>query len=245
MSHGRILKMNAFTRGLRAGIPIGLGYLSVSFTFGIMAISLGFEWWQAVIISMTTVTSAGQLSGINTMVIPGQYAAMLISQMTINLRYAFMSMSLSQKTSPAFRGIKRWLLGFFMTDEIFAVASAEKEVCASFFLGLSVTPWIGWTLGTLAGALIGNILPSVVMGALCLAIYGMFLAIILPPAKTSRSVLAVVIIAAVIHCVFYYVPYLRDIPSGISISICAILAATVGAMLFPLKDNGEEVANND
>ena len=237
--------MKAFTRGLRAGIPIGLGYLSVSFTFGIMAISLGFEWWQTVIISMTTVTSAGQLSGINTMVIPGQYAAMLISQMTINLRYAFMSMSLSQKTSPRFRGIKRWLLGFFMTDEIFAVASAEKEVSASFFLGLSVTPWIGWTLGTLAGSLVGNVLPEIVMGALCLAIYGMFLAIILPPSRDSRSVLAIVVIAALLHTAFYYLPYLRDIPSGISISICAIIAALIGAFLFPLPDEKEEVREDD
>ncbi len=236
--------MKAFTRGLRAGIPIGLGYLSVSFTFGIMAIASGLTWWQAVIISMTTVTSAGQLSAIGTMAFPGQYATMLISQMTINLRYAFMSMSLSQKTSPAFRGIKRWILGFLMTDEIFAVASAEKSVSAKFFLGLSVAPYIGWASGTLAGALIGNVLPEIVMGSLCLAIYGMFLAIILPPAKASRPVLAVVIIAAFIHCIFYYVPYLCDIPSGISISICAVAAAVIGALLFPVK-NDEEVAEND
>ncbi len=123
--------MKLFLRGLRAGIPIGLGYLSVSFTFGIMAISMGFEWWRAVIISMTTVTSAGQLTGINSMLIPGQYAAMLISQLTITLRYAFMSMSLSQKVSGKFGGVLRWLLGFFMTDEIFAVASGEDEVDAN------------------------------------------------------------------------------------------------------------------
>ena len=131
-----------------------------------------------------------------------------------------------------------------MTDEIFAVASAEKTVSARFFLGLSVAPWIGWTGGTLAGALIGNVLPSIVMGALCLAIYGMFLAIVLPPARSSRSILAVVIIAALIHCVFYYVPYLCDIPSGISISICAVVAAVIGALLFPVKID-EEVVEND
>ena len=237
--------MNTFTRGLRAGIPIGLGYLSVSFTFGIMAIASGLTWWQAVIISMATVTSAGQLSAIGTMAVPGQYAAMLISQMTINLRYSFMSMSLSQKTSSKFKGVWRWILGFFMTDEIFAVASAEKTVSVRFFAGLSVAPWIGWTLGTLVGALVGNILPSIVMGALCLAIYGMFLAIVLPPARASRPVLAVVLIAAAIHCVFYYTPYLRDIPSGISISICAIVAALIGAIAFPVKDEEKEVDTNE
>ena len=236
--------MKSFSRGLRAGIPIGLGYLSVSFTFGIMAIASGLTWWQAVIISMTTVTSAGQLSALGTMAVPGQYAAMIISQATINLRYAFMSMSLSQKASKSFRGIWRWILGFFMTDEIFAVASAEKTVSVHFFCGLSVAPWLGWTLGTLVGALVGNVLPPIVMGSLCLAIYGMFLAIILPPAKASRPVLAVVTIAAVIHCVFYYVPYLRDIPSGISISISAVASAMLGALLFPIH-NSEEVAEND
>lgn len=231
--------MKQFLRGLRSGVPIGLGYLSVSFTFGIMAISLGLDWWQAVLISMLTVTSAGQLAGIQTMVVPGQYAAMLISQLTINVRYSFMSISLSQKVSPRFRGALRWLLGFFMTDEIFAVASAEDEVEPGFFFGLSVAPYIGWTAGTLMGALVGNVLPAFVLGSLCLAIYGMFLAIILPPARASRPVLAVVLIAAVLHCVFYYVPYLRDIPSGISVSLCAIIAAAVGAACFPIAESEE------
>lgn len=234
--------MKLFLRGLRSGIPIGLGYLSVSFTFGIMAISLGFAWWQAVIISALTVTSAGQLAGIQSMLIPGQYAAMLISQLTINLRYAFMSVSLSQKVNGKFSGIKRWLLGFFMTDEIFAVASAEDSVDPKFFLGLSVIPYVGWTCGTLAGALIGNVLPEVVMNALCLAIYGMFLAIVVPPARKSRAITIVVAIAAALHCGFYYLPFLKDVPSGISVSISAIVAALAGALLFPLADDEKEVA---
>ena len=231
--------MNPFSRGLRAGIPIGLGYLSVSFTFGIIAVSYGFDWWQAVLISMTTLTSAGQLAGIGVMIHPGQYLTMLISQITINVRYSFMSISLSQKVSPAFRGIKRWLLGFFMTDEIFAVASQETEVSTSFFLGLSVMPYLGWTLGTLSGSLIGNVLPQIVLNALCLAIYGMFLAIILPPARTSRAVLAVVLTAATVHSVFYYAPVLREIPSGLSVSIAAIVSAVFGALLVPVHDTEE------
>jgi 4-azaleucine resistance transporter AzlC len=232
--------MKLFLRGLRSGIPIGLGYLSVSFTFGIMAISMGFEWWQAVIISMSTVTSAGQLAGIGVMITPGQYATMLISQATINVRYSFMSISLSQKVNHKFCGWKRWLLGFFMTDEIFAVASAEDEVDPKFFLGLSVIPYVGWTLGTLFGALIGNVLPEMVMSALCLAIYGMFLAIVAPPARKSKAILAVVGIAVALHCAFYYAPLLRDIPSGLSVSICAIIAALAGALLFPLKNEESE-----
>jgi len=238
--------VSSFIRGFKGGIPIGLGYLSVSFTFGIMAVSYGFAWWQAVIISMMTLTSAGQLAGIGVMTYPGQYMEMLISQVTINLRYSFMSVSLSQKTSPEFRGIKRWLLGFFMTDEIFAVASAEKEVNTKFFLGLSVMPYIGWALGTLFGSLLGSVLPDMVLNALCLAIYGMFLAIIAPQARTSKPVLVVVAVAAALHCIFYYVPVLNQISSGLTISICAVVAAVFGAILFPVKDepadHGEEVS---
>ncbi len=231
--------MKLFLRGLRSGIPIGLGYLSVSFSFGIMAISMGFEWWQAVIISMSTVTSAGQLAAIGIMISPAQYATMLISQLTINVRYSFMSMSLSQKVSKKFNGFKRWILGFFMTDEIFAVAAAEDVVEPSFFLGLSVIPYVGWTLGTLIGALVGNVLPTIVMSALCLAIYGMFLAIVLPPAKRSKAVFAVVAVAAALHCAFYYLPYLKEIPSGLSVSICAVAAAVAGSLLFPVREEKE------
>lgn len=232
--------MKLFLRGLHAGIPIGLGYLSVSFTFGIMAISMGFSWWQAVIISMLTVTSAGQLAGIQSMLVPGQYIAMLVSQLTINLRYAFMSVSLSQKANDKFSGIRRWLLGFFMTDEIFAVASAEDSVDPKFFLGLSVIPYVGWAGGTLVGALVGNVLPTIVMNALCIAIYGMFLAIVVPPARKSKAVLAVAALAAALHCAFYYLPFLATVPSGIAISVCAIVAALAGAFLFPLDETEKE-----
>lgn len=231
--------MNEFKKGLRSGVPIGLGYLSVSFTFGILAVSYGFSWWQALLISMTTLTSAGQLAGIGIMVSPGQYVQMLVSQLTINIRYSFMSVSLSQKTSPEFRGVKRWIFGFFMTDEIFAVASAQNEVSTKFFGGLAVAPYIGWALGTLCGSLLGNVLPESIMNALCIAIYGMFVAIIAPKAKKSGKLLCVVVFAAVLSCIFFYVPVLSDISSGLSVSICAVLAAVFGAAVFPREAENE------
>ena len=234
--------MNSFTRGIRAGIPIGMGYLSVSFTFGIMAVSYGLSWWQAVLISMTTLTSAGQFAGIGVMLNPGQYIEMLVSQLTINVRYSFMSISLSQKTDSRFNGIYRWIFGFFMTDEIFAVASMEKSVSRSFFAGLSVMPFLGWTLGTLFGALLGNILPDSLMSALSLAIYGMFVAIVVPEMKKSKEVVIVVILSLVISCMFYYLPILKEISSGIAISICAIIAAIIGAVLFPVEETENKTA---
>ena len=153
---------------MKAGMPVCIGYFSVSFGFGSMAVVQGLRIWQAVLISMVTLTSAGQLSGIHTMCMPGQYVEMLVSQLTINVRYSFMSICLSQKTDSKFKGVYRLLLGFFMTDEIFAVASTEKSVSRSYFLGLAAAPYIGWTCGTLLGALLGDVLPERVMGALCL-----------------------------------------------------------------------------
>lgn len=235
------MKKNDFMAGVKAGLPIGLGYLSVSFTFGIMAIVYGLKWWQAVLISMTTLTSAGQFAGLGIMVSPGHYVEMLVSQLTINVRYSFMSISLSQKVDSKFKGIFRWLLGFLMTDEIFAVASAKGEVSRSFFLGLGVLPYVGWTLGTLLGALLGNILPAFVMSALSLAIYGMFVAIVVPQMVEKRPVVFVVLIAAGLSCLFYYVKPFNQISTGFAISICAVIAAAVGAICFPIAmDDAKE-----
>jgi len=237
----RILKTKGmFGKGLKAGIPIGLGYLSVAFTFGIMASTMGFAWWQAVVISMTTLTSAGQLAGIGVMVHPGQYIEMLVSQLTINVRYSFMSISLSQKTDPRFKGIFRWLLGYFITDEIFAVAITEEKISRSYFLGLAIFPYFGWATGTLVGALLGDILPAQLMSALCIAIYGMFVAVVAPVAKGSKTMLAVVGIALALSCGFYYLPVLCEVSAGLAISICAVLAAVIGALIFPVKEKEDE-----
>lgn len=225
-----------FRRGIQAGLPIGLGYFSVSLSFGILAVSYGFSWWQAVLISMTCVTSAGQFAGINTMIHPGQYFAMLLSQLTINVRYSMMSVSLSQKVERKFGKAARWLLGFFITDEIFAVAAAEKEVTRPFMAGLAVLPYIGWSLGTLTGALLGNVLPQRLMNALCIALYGMFVAIVVPVAKKEKPVLAVVALAMVFSCAFTFLPGLKTVSSGIAVSLCALLAAAVGAAAFPVKE---------
>lgn len=230
------MKRKDFLNGLKSGVPIGLGYFSVSFTFGIMAIVSGLNWWQATIISMVTLTSAGQVAGVGVMAFPGMYIDMLVSQLTINMRYAFMSIALSQKIDSKFKGIFKALLGFFITDEIFAVAITKEEVSRSFFFGLSVAPYFGWALGTLLGATLGNILPSIIMSALCIAIYGMFIAAVVPNCKKDLKALIVVLITILLSSVFYYLPFLSKISSGLAISICAVLAALVGAFFFPRKE---------
>ncbi len=226
-----------YLKGLKDGIPIALGYLSVSFAFGIIAVESGFAWWQATLISMLNVTSAGQFAGIGVMLAPGNYLEMIITQLTINIRYSFMTISLSQKVDSKFSGIYRWLLGFGTTDEIFAVSMTQDSVSRSYFFGLFTLPFIGWTMGTLLGAVLGSILPASVISALGLAIYGMFVAIVVPEMKTQKSVLYVVLFAIVLSLLFTYLPGLKNLTSGLTISITAILAALFGAFLFPVEDD--------
>lgn len=226
-----------YKRGLLVGIPIALGYLSVSFSFGILAIKYGLTWWEAALISLTNVTSAGQFAGIQIMGTPGLWLDMLIAQATVNVRYSFMSIALSQKLDKKCSGIWRWLMAFMVTDELFAVGISEESVTRSFWAGLSTLPYIGWASGTILGAIMGNILPASVMSALGLALYGMFVAIVVPVMKTEKPVVWTVIIAAVLSSCFTYIPGLNKVSAGLAISICAIVSAGIMAVLRPVDDD--------
>ena len=234
--------MSDFKKGLHDGIPIALGYLSVSFTFGLQCIADGLFWWQALLISFTNLTSAGQFAGLRIMTAgAGAYIQMACTQFIINLRYALMGLSLSQKTDKSVKGAHRWAIGFGITDEIFAVAMGKQgEVSNKYMYGLILLPVLGWSSGTFLGAVAGQILPEVVRSALCIAIYGMFLAIIIPPAKKSSSVLKVILIAVALSCCFKYVPYMNKISGGFAIIISTVVAAAAGAALFPVPEKAEE-----
>lgn len=232
--------MDDFKSGVKAGIPIGLGYLSVSTGFGIFAVASGLYWWQAVLISMLTVTSAGQLAGVRIMAAGGSLFSTLISQLTINIRYSFMSISLSQKLDKDVTNRKKLGMGFLMTDEIFAVASTKNKVTSSFFGGLMILPFVGWTLGTLIGAVIGNVLSASVMSAMGLAMYGMFVAIVVPDMKKNKDIFILAFLAMAISAAFYYLPLLKNVSIGIAISISAVVAAAVMAFLRPIPDEQEE-----
>ncbi|MBO5305672.1 MAG: AzlC family ABC transporter permease [Clostridia bacterium] len=232
-----------FPRGLRLGIPIALGYLSVSFGFGIAAVNKGLSPLAAVLISLTNLTSAGQVAGLEVIVTGGTLVEMALTQHNINLRYFLKSISLSQKLSPTFSLPHRLLASFGITDEIFGVSSAEAgEVTPSYMYGLLLLPFIGWSLGTLLGAVAGNILPSSVKYALGIAIYGMFVAIILPPAKKDHGIQLAAGLSIAFSLIIAYVPLFSFITSGFSVIICAILASVVAALLFPIPDESEETA---
>ena len=230
--------MNAlFLKGLRHGVPIGLGYLSVSFTFGMKAVGDGLTAVQAVMISLMNLTSAGQFAGLPLMVGGASMIEMALTQLIINLRYALMSLSLGQKLDGTMTTLRRMIFSFANTDEIFAVASSQPgRVGNTYLYGLMLAPMIGWSTGTLLGAVAGQLLPAFVRSALGVAIYGMFLAIILPPARKEKPVRVVVLIAVVLSLCFRYIPLLSSLSSGFVIIICAVAASALGAWLFPVKE---------
>ena len=227
-----------FRKGLRDGIPICLGYLSVSFTFGMMVVQNEYPGWMAVLISMTNLTSAGQFAGTNLLMNGAMYVEIAITTFVINIRYMLMSLSLSQKVESKMTLWQRLILSFGITDEVFAVAmQQEGEVNSRYFAGLILTPYFGWALGTFLGATATGFLPLSVRTALGIAIYGMFLAIIIPPARKSKAVLIVVLIAAGLSCCFRWIPFLNQLSSGWVIIICAVVAAAFAAWKFPVKED--------
>ena len=231
------LKNSSFYSGIRDGIPICLGYLSVSFAFGISATGMGLSILEAVMISMFNVTSAGQLAGLPIIAAAGSYIELALSQLVINLRYALMSVSLSQKFDRSVRFADRFPIAFVNTDEVFAVACGkEKPVCRAYMYGLILPPFLGWTLGTLLGAAAGNVLPPVVISALGIAIYGMFVAIVIPVVKTERATALCVLVSVVMSCLFHYLPVLKEVQSGFVIIICAVSASALFAIVAPIPD---------
>lgn len=228
-----------YRHGLKDGIPIGLGYLSVSFGFGITAVSQGLQVLEALLISMTNLTSAGQVAGVTVMVAGGTVALivseMILTQLIINLRYSLMGISLTQRLDDNCTTGHRLLMSFGMTDEIFALAASKPHpVGPSYFYGLMTAPYIGWATGTLLGALAGQILPTSVRLALGIAIYSMFVAIVLPPMRRERGVLLTVAIAAGLSCLIKYLPFLQFISDGFSIIICSIAASLLMAWIKPI-----------
>ena len=236
------MENNNFRMGLRDGIPIALGYLAVSFAFGISSAMMGLSPLEALLISLLNLTSAGQLAGMPIIAGGGSLIELALTQLVINSRYALMSVSLSQRLSPKIRGLDRAAIGFGITDEIFATAYGKEQTLGrSYLFGLFIFPIVGWTLGTLLGAIAGDILPDVVVNALSVAMYAMFIAIIVPAVKKSLPILVAVLLAVAISSAFYYIPFLSVVPAGFVIIISAVVASLVLALAAPVKDEEEEV----
>ena len=230
-----------FKRGVKDAFPIFLGYLAVSFTFGISASSHGLTPWQATLMSLTNLTSAGQFASLALISSSGSYFELAITQLIINLRYSLMSSTLSQKVFPSLPFYHRALMSYGVTDEIFALGAGVHEVLSPYYVyGMMSSAVPGWALGTLLGAISGNILPARVLSALSVALYGMFIAIIIPPTKTNRTLFAVVAVSMLASLLFFVLPILNKISSGFRIIILTVVISAVFAIFFPVKDEEAE-----
>ncbi len=222
--------------GIIDGIPIALGYLAVSFSLGIQAKSAGLSAFYATLMSLLNSTSAGEFAAISIIATTGSYTELAFSQLIINLRYMLMSCSLSQKIDPGSSFFHRFIMAGGITDEIFGISSAISGKLNPFYTyGAMSVAVPGWALGTLLGVIFGNILPEIVVNALSLALYGMFIAIIIPPAKKEKPVAAAVIISMIVSYGCTILPFIKEISSGTRIIILTVVISLIFAIFFPIE----------
>lgn len=228
-----------FVKGLYHGLPIALGYLSVSFGFGIMTVRAGLSVLAAVGISVTNLTSAGQAAGVGIIAAGGSLFEIALTEFVINMRYGLMGISLSQKLDGTFNTPRRLIVAYGITDEIYAVAISQKEkITAKYMYGLILISFLGWTGGTLIGAAAGQVMPESVTNAMGIVLYGMFLAVIIPAAKKEKSVLLAIVIASLISMLFKYA--LTFVSGGFAVIISAVAASVVASLIFPVKSEPQE-----
>lgn len=231
------MKKNEFINGIKDGIPICLGYFSVSMAFGLTAVLSGFPIWAAILTSLTNLTSAGQFAGTNIVLAGGRLVELAITTLIINMRYFLMSLSVSQKVDSSVTLAQRLFISFGITDEIFAVSMRHtRPLTVSYMAGLITTPLIGWTSGTAAGAIATSIMPQSLSSAMGIALYAMFIAIIVPPARERKNVFAAVSMAILLSVGFAYIPLFEKLSSGWSVIIITVAVSALCSVLFPLSE---------
>ena len=234
------MKWLEFRSGLRDSLPVCIGYFSVSFGFGALAVTCGLEVLQATLISLTNLTSAGQFAGLTVIATSASLMDMVLTQTVINSRYALMSLALSQKLGREIKTLPRLVISFFVTDEIFALAMERtKALTIPYMMGLGSLPILGWTGGTCLGAAASSVLPLSIRTALGVALYGMFVAIVVPQARREKPFLAAAGIAAGLSCLVQWVPIFQSLSAGLAIVLCTVIAAAICAVLYPVEEKKE------
>ena len=235
------MKKKEFLEGIRDGLPICMGYFSVSMAFGLTAVLSGVPIWAAVMISITNLTSAGQFAGMNLIAAQGALVEIGLTTFIINLRYFLMSISLSQKVEQKMTMKEHLAVSFGITDEIFAVSmQRDHEVTSAYMAGLIITPVLGWTSGTFVGAAATSFMPEVLSNALGIALYGMFIAVIVPPAREHKNVLFAVVLAVAASVACTYLPGIKNLSGGWTIILITIVVGAIAAWMFPVEESEGE-----
>lgn len=231
----------AFKKGVRNGIPIALGYFAVAFTLGIAAANSGLNAFQATLASLTNNASAGEFAGFMVIATSAGYLEMVIMQVVANARYLLMSFAMSQKIPQDMKLHHRLLVAFDLTDEIFGISIAEPGKLNPYFsYGAFSVAIPGWSLGTCLGVIMGNVLPSNVVSALSVGLFGMFVAIVVPAAKKNKILLGVVLVSMLASFAFYRIPVFDAISSGTKTIILTVVIALIAAIVFPVKEENKD-----
>ncbi|MDO5323478.1 MAG: AzlC family ABC transporter permease [Clostridia bacterium] len=226
-----------YARGLKAGVPIGLGYLAVAFTLGIAAKNAGLTAFQATLTSFLINASAGEFVGFTLIGAGASYLELAIMELVANARYLLMSFSLSQKLSPKTGILHRMLIGWYVTDEVFGVSISAPGYLNPFYTyGAISLACPGWAIGTCLGVIVGNILPASLVSALSVGLYGMFIAIFVPPSKTSKVIAGLVIISMALSFAFNRIPVFDGVSSGVKTIILTVAISAAAALLFPIRE---------
>ncbi|MBP5279813.1 MAG: AzlC family ABC transporter permease [Erysipelotrichaceae bacterium] len=226
--------MNALKKGFKDGIPIGLGYFAVAFSLGIIAAGAGLTPFQGFLTSLLVNASAGENAAFIAIKEGVPYLQMALIMVVSNIRYVLMSFALSQKIDPKARMIHRLILGFFLTDEYFALAISQDPYCDPYYsYGAFLFAVPCWATGTALGIVMGNILPPRIVSALSVALFGMFLAIIIPPAKKDKAI-AILIVLSFLSS--YLLSRYTNISTSLITIILTIVLSSLGALLFPVKE---------
>ncbi|MBE6629650.1 MAG: AzlC family ABC transporter permease [Ruminococcaceae bacterium] len=232
-----------FLRGVRDGVPIGLGYFAVSFALGIKAVGAGISPLEAALMSLLNLTSAGEAAAIVLLGVGTTYVELAFTQLVINLRYLLMSCALSQRIAPESSVLHRLLVGYGVTDEIFGISMGVQDKFSPYYsYGAIAVAAPCWALGTLLGALLGNILPANLVSALGVALYAMFLAVILPPARKSRVIAGIILVSMLastlltLACTHFGWTFLTE---GFRIILLTVVISAAAAVLFPVREETE------
>lgn len=229
-----------FQKGLRDGIPIALGYFAVSFTLGITAKNAGLTALQAMLASFTLNASAGEFAGFTLIAAGASYLEVALMEFVANVRYLLMSCALSQKIAPDTPLLHRLLIGYDVTDEIFGISiSVPGKLNPYYTFGAITIAVPGWSIGTYLGVVMGNVLPANIVSALSVGLYGMFIAIIIPPARKSKIVGAVVAFSMAASFAFAKLPVISDISSGMRTIILTVAISALAAFFFPVKEDSD------
>ena len=225
---------STFIDGIRDSIPIAIIYFIVSFTLGVTIARFALPAWYAALFSAINYTSVGEATGLKMIVEAATLWEIGIAVFIVNLRYILTGISLSQRLEPMGK-VKRAILGIFITDEMYALVAHNSKITFNYYIGLSIIPYVSWTLGTAVGALTDAFLPPRLQAAMGIALYCMFIGLVIPPAKRDKRLFFTIGLSAFISCLFYFTPWLKDhVSFGIRLVISAIIAAAVTALIFPV-----------